>query len=103
MLWENYKPEGNTAVEQGQYYKTKNFIRGAIEQADQVGSLNPHLADSLNELAILYAKQHKYAQAEPMFQRSLGVIVAALGSVHPDVGIILKNIGIPEGFPETIR
>jgi hypothetical protein len=57
MLWENYKPEGNTAIEQGQYRKAENLLRGAIEQADLVGSLNPRLADSLNELTILYAKQ----------------------------------------------
>jgi tetratricopeptide (TPR) repeat protein len=94
MLWENYKAEGKTAVELGQYDKAENFFHAAIEQVEQVGSLNPFLADCLNELAILYAKQHKYAQAEPMFQRSLGVSVAALGSDHPDVAIVLKNIGI---------
>jgi tetratricopeptide (TPR) repeat protein len=94
MLWENYKAEGKTAVERGQYAEAENFFHAAIEQAEQVGSFNPRLADSLNELAILYAKQHKYAQAELMFQRSLGVSVAALGSDHPDVAIVLKNIGI---------
>ncbi|MGH7219816.1 MAG: tetratricopeptide repeat protein, partial [Nitrospiraceae bacterium] len=94
MLWENYKAEGKTAIERGQYDKAENFFHAAIEQAEQIGSLNPRLAGSLNELGILYAKQHKYAQAELMFQRSLGVIVAALGSDHPDVAVILKNIGI---------
>ena len=94
MLWENYKAEGKTAFERGQYNKAENFFHAAIEQVEQVGSLNPCLADCLNELAILYAKQHKYAQAELMFQRSLGVSVAALGSNHPDVAVILKNIGI---------
>ena len=94
MLWARYESEGNTAVERGQYVEAKNFFHAAIEQAEQIGSLNPRLAGSLNELAILYAKQHKYAQAELMFQRSLGVSVAALGSNHPDVAVILKNIGI---------
>lgn len=94
MLWDNYEAEGKTAVERGQYDKAENFFHAAIEQVEQVGSLNPCLADCLNELAILYAKQHKYAQAELLFQRSLGVSVAALGSDHPDVAIVLKNIGI---------
>jgi tetratricopeptide (TPR) repeat protein len=94
MLWETYKAEGKTAVDRGQYDKAENFFHAAIEQVEQVGSLNPCLADCLNELAILYAKQHKYAQAELLFQRSLGVSVAALGSDHPDVAIVLKNIGI---------
>lgn len=94
MLWDNYKAEGKTAVDRGQYDKAENFFRAVIEQVEQVGSLNPCLADCLNELAILYAKQQKYAQAELLFQRSLGVSVAALGSNHPDVAIVLKNIGI---------
>ncbi len=97
ILWENYKAEGNTAVEQGQYGEAENFFHAAIEQAELIGSLNPRLADSLNELGILYAKQHKYAQAEPMFQRALGVTVAAMGSDHPDVAVILRNIGILKG------
>ena len=94
MLWDNYKAEGKTAVKQGEYDKAENFFHAAIEKVEQAGSLNPCLADCLNELAILYAKQHKYEQAELLFQRSLGVSVAALGSDHPDVAIVLTNIGI---------
>lgn len=94
MLWESCEAEGNMSVEQGQSAEAENFIHAAIDQADRIGSLNPRLAGNLNELGILYAKQHKYAQAEPLFQRALGVCVAVLGSDHPDVAVILKNIGI---------
>jgi tetratricopeptide (TPR) repeat protein len=90
----SHEAEGNTVVERGHYGEAENLIHAEIEQAEQIGSLNPHLAGSLNELGILYAKQHKYKQAEPMFQRSLGVCVAVLGSDHPDVAVILKNMGI---------
>jgi tetratricopeptide (TPR) repeat protein len=90
----NYKVEGNTAIEEGQYGEAEILIHAEIEQAEQIGLLNPRLAGSLNELGILHAKQHKYKQAELLFQRSLGVCVAARGSDHPDVAVILKNIGI---------
>lgn len=91
-----FTPESRGMVRER--YETENIFLDAIEQAEQIGSLNPRLAGSLNELAIVYAKQHKYEQAERMFQRSLGVSVAALGSDHPDVAIILKNIGILKAF-----
>ena len=91
---ENKKTEGNILVEHGRYREAENVYLAAIEQTEQIGSLNPRLADSLNELGMLYAKQHKYARAEQMFQRALGVMVAALGPDHPDVAIILKNMGI---------
>jgi hypothetical protein len=85
----NYKVEGNTAIEEGQYGEAEILIHAEIEQAEQIGLLNPRLAGSLNELGILHAKQHKYKQAELLFQRSLGVCVAARGSDHPDVAVIL--------------
>ena len=91
---ENKKTEGNISVEYGQYRRAEHMYLAAIEQAEQIGSLNPRLADSLNELGMLHAKQHNYAQAEQMFQRALGVMVAALGPDHLDVATILKNMGI---------
>jgi tetratricopeptide (TPR) repeat protein len=91
---ENKKTEGNISVEDGQYRRAEHMYLAAIEQAEQIGSLNPRLADSLNELGMLYAKQHNYTQAEQMFQRALGVVVAALGPDHLDVATILKNMGI---------
>jgi tetratricopeptide (TPR) repeat protein len=91
---ENETTEGNILVEHWQFREAEHVYLAAIEQAEQIGSLNPRLADSLNELGMLYAKHHKYAQAEQMFQRALGVMVAALGPDHPDVAVILKNIGI---------
>jgi len=94
LLWEHYKAKGKIAVEREQYGEAENFLHAAIEQPERIGSFNPWLADSLTELGTLYAKQHRYAQAESIFQRSLGVSVAALCSDHPDVAIILRNIGI---------
>jgi len=93
-LWQTYKAAGNAAAEQGRYGEAETLFRSAIEQAEGFGSLDPRLADSLNELAILYAMQQKLSQAEPLFQRSLGVSVAALGPDHPDVAIVLRNMGI---------
>jgi len=93
-LWQSYKAAGNAAAEQGRYEEAEKLFRAAIEQAEQLGSFDPRVADSLNQLAIFYASQHKFTQAEHLFQRSLGVSVAALGPDHPDVAIILRNMGI---------
>ena len=94
----SHEAEGNAAGERVHCDEAENLLHEEIEQAERIGSLNPRLARSLNELGVLYAKQHKYEQAEPMFQRSLGVCVAVLGSDHPDVAVILKNIGILKAF-----
>ncbi len=84
MRWDNAEADGKSGFEQGPADGAENLIHAEIEQADRIGSLNPRLGGSLNELGILYAKHHKYRQAERMFQRSLGICVA----------VILKNFGI---------
>src|SRR5215831_19549447 len=93
-LWPTDKAVGSDSVEQGRYEEAESRLRAAIAEAEKFGSLDPRLADSLNQLAILYATQRKFTQAEPLFQRSLGVSVAALGPDHPDVAIVLRNMGI---------
>ncbi len=49
------------------------------------------MATSLNNLALLYATQGKYAEAEPLYQRALGIVEKALGPEHPHVAQSLEN------------
>ncbi len=53
---------------------------------------NLRLAVSLTEEAKQYYRQGKYAEAEPLYQRSLAIRKKALGSEHPDVGQSLNNL-----------
>jgi tetratricopeptide (TPR) repeat protein len=50
------------------------------------------VATSLNNLAELYRAQGQYAQAEPLYKRSLAITEKALGPDHPDVATILNNL-----------
>jgi len=49
------------------------------------------VAASLNNLAGLYQEQGKYAEAEPLYRRSLAILEKALGPEHPDVAESLEN------------
>jgi CHAT domain-containing protein len=57
-----------------------------------LGRDHPHVAGSLNNLAELYESQGRYADAEPLFQRSLAISEKALGRDHPDVATSLDNL-----------
>ena len=46
----------------------------------------------MNNLAGLYDTQGQYAQAEPLYQRSLAIREKALGPDHPDVAQSLNNL-----------
>ena len=50
------------------------------------------LAPSLNNLAVLYQAQGRYAEAEPLYKRALAIREKALGPDHPDVGTRLNNL-----------
>jgi tetratricopeptide (TPR) repeat protein len=47
---------------------------------------------SLNNLAGLYVAQGRYAEAEPLAQRSLGIKEKALGPDHPDLAEPLNRL-----------
>ena len=49
------------------------------------------VATSLNNLAELYRDQGHYAEAEPLFKRSLAIVEKALGPEHPNVAQGLEN------------
>ncbi len=46
---------------------------------------------SLNNLAGLYHRQGRYADAEPLYKRSLAIVEEALGPMHPDFAQSLEN------------
>ena len=50
------------------------------------------MARSLNNLALLYKTQGHYAQAEPLYKRSLKIYEEALGTEHPHVAKGLENL-----------
>jgi hypothetical protein len=49
---------------------------------------NPNVATSLNTQ--LYTSQGQYANAEPLYKRSLVIKEKVLGPDHPDVAVSLK-------------
>ncbi len=49
------------------------------------------MAQSLNNLAELYQARGHYAEAEPLYERSLAIQEKVLGPEHPDVATSLEN------------
>ena len=50
------------------------------------------LQRSLNNLAVLYDSPGRYADAEPLYKRSLAIGEKTLGPDHPDVAASLNNL-----------
>jgi CHAT domain-containing protein/Tfp pilus assembly protein PilF len=59
-----------------------------------LGPNHPDVAQSLNNLALLYGNQGRHAEAEPLHKRSLAIYEKALGPDHPNVATILNNLAV---------
>ena len=59
-----------------------------------LGPEHPKTAASLNNLALLYYNQRKYAKAEPLYQRALAIREKVLGPEHPDTATSLNNLAV---------
>ena len=65
-------------------------VGGVIEEA--LGPDHPDVATMLNNLAELNRAQGRYAEAEPLYNRSLEIREKALGPDHPSVATALNNL-----------
>lgn len=58
-----------------------------------MGAEHPDTASSLDNLAYMFVKQGRYAEAEPLCLRALAITEKVLGGEHPDAAYPLKNLG----------
>ena len=56
------------------------------------GRETPVVTESLNNLAELYRIQGRYAEAEPLYRRSLAIRERTLGPEHSSVATSLNNL-----------
>src|SRR5688572_23424488 len=91
-LWETELREAARFQELGRYPEAESACLAAVKEAEKLGPSDLRLATSLNNLALLYKIQAKYAEAEPIYQRAVGIIEKALGPEHPTLASILNNI-----------
>lgn len=76
----------------GDYKAARPFLQDALtirEKMFETG--DPDLAVSLNNLALLYKTQGKYAEAEPLYRRAYAIMKARLGLAHPNTKTVLSN------------
>ena len=87
--WESYITAAQQAYQQADYAEAEKQSEAALKEAEAFDDVR--LATSLNNLALLYKAQGRYAEAEPLYQRSLAIREKALGPEHPAVATSLEN------------
>jgi tetratricopeptide (TPR) repeat protein len=91
-LWDKYDRNGREAAERGHYDEAERSQMAAIKEAEKLGSKNLRLSHSLSELGVVYYEQGKYAKAEALYKRALGIEEELRGSEHTEVAKVLNNL-----------
>jgi tetratricopeptide (TPR) repeat protein len=69
-----------------------SYLTRALKISEKaLGTEHPAVAIRLNNLALLYKQQGKYAEAEPLYQRAIAIDEKALGANHPGLATDLEN------------
>ena len=90
--WQSYITAGEQAYQQADYAEAEKQFEAALKEAGAFGPDDVRLATSLDNLALLYDAQGRYAKAEPLYQRALAIWEKALGPEHPHVAASLNNL-----------
>jgi tetratricopeptide (TPR) repeat protein len=83
--WRLQQDNAAGALQQGRYSEAASLFLAAVQQAQEFGTHDVRLAESLNGLAQVYRYQQNYAAAEPRARQSLAILERALGPSHTGV------------------
>jgi len=92
-LWKELDRKSTMLYSQGRHSEAVQVTEEALTVAEKTfGPDHPAVAQSLNNLGLLYKDQGKYAEAEPLFKRSLEIYEKALGPDHPWMATVCENM-----------
>lgn len=101
--WIELDTAAQRALQQGRFIEATALFREAIEDAETLGLEDYRLGESMNGLAAIYRLQEDWAEAAPLYRRSLEIRERLLGSEHVDVAASLNNLAEVERFLGNYR
>ena len=92
MEWASLNAEARLLYQSGQYDQAVVLVKKALDIAqNKWGTDHPNVAQTLNNLGLIYQDQGDYGKAESFFKRSLAIWEKTLGVDHVDVAATLNN------------
>ena len=92
-LYSERVQSGKSADRERELALAQKYLNQAIVLQTQFQQQDA-LANSLNNLAMLYESQGRYNDAEPLYLQSLDIRKRQLGNDHPDVASSLNNLAV---------
>ena len=92
VAWGTYYAAGIKAAVRGDYPEAERQLGIAIKVAEMFGHQD-RLGETFGNLALIYSKQGRYAEAVSLTKRALAIYEKALGPEHRKVALALNNLG----------
>lgn len=93
-LWETYQSAGHQAIEDRRVADAERLLLAAAKHIETISRDDPRLANTLNDLGVLYGMQNRDIEAEPLFERALAINEKSFGRQHPSVILTLQNLSV---------
>jgi tetratricopeptide (TPR) repeat protein len=90
--WELLNVELKELHRTGQYDQAEVVAKKSLQIAEDLFSSASYIAESQDNLALLYKTRSQYGKAESLFIRSLKIRERTFGPYHPSVGLSLTNL-----------
>lgn len=78
----------------GEYRESVVHARQAVRFAEEAGTESLSVAGAANKLAVFESKLGNFGEAERMLDIALRTTSSVLGPNHPEVGVVLTNLGL---------
>ena len=93
-LWETYQSAGHQAIEDRRVADAERLLLAAAKHIETISPDDPRLANTLNDLGVLYGIQNRDIEAEALFKRALAINEKAFGRQHPTVVLAWQNLSV---------
>jgi tetratricopeptide (TPR) repeat protein len=89
--WEGLMQSAAQARDTGEPAQALTHLLPALKEAEAFPSTDPRLTITLAALGETYEVLERFAEAEPLYRRAVGLTEAAAGADHPILGQILQR------------
>ena len=92
MGWNENIMTGRDAFDKGSYEEAERFFSSALTEAQKLGMTDPRLAQSLNDLGMLYHSLGRLTEAEPLYRKAIAIDEKRGDDAWVDIAITLENL-----------
>ena len=91
--WKSLVMQALYAAGENQYAKSEQLFLKAVHEAERFGAQDARVGTTLNSLGLVYRAEKKFADAESVYRRALGILETAYGIESVDVANVNYNLG----------